>query len=27
MLIGLKHEVVGMPFHNAISYRLTQWCV
>ena len=26
LLIGLKPEVVGMPFHNAIGYRLKQWC-
>jgi len=25
LLIGLKPEVVGMPFHNAIGYRFKQW--
>jgi len=26
LFIGSKREVVGMPFHNAIGYRLKQWC-
>jgi len=26
LLIGLKPEVVGKPFHNAIGYRLKQRC-